>query len=61
MIMDEIYTSPMMLEAHKEVQRLKISDENCSLPRVVAAVMLGSDGLQLGAFSTKKRGYYICG
>ncbi|CAE6538191.1 unnamed protein product [Rhizoctonia solani] len=54
MIMDEIYTSPAMLEAHKEVQRLNISDAKCALPRVVAAVMLGSDALQLGDFSKKK-------
>ncbi|KAG8741835.1 hypothetical protein FRC12_015532, partial [Ceratobasidium sp. 428] len=53
-ISDEMYTSPAMLEAHKEVQQLKIADSSCELPRVVAAVMLGSDGLQLGAFSTKK-------
>ncbi|KDN35424.1 hypothetical protein RSAG8_11601, partial [Rhizoctonia solani AG-8 WAC10335] len=54
MIMDEIYTSPAMLEAHKEVQRLDISDTKCTLPRVIGAVMLGSDGLQLGDFSKKK-------
>ncbi|KAG8732310.1 hypothetical protein FRC11_014512 [Ceratobasidium sp. 423] len=53
-IMDEIYTSPAMFEAHKEVQRLNISDTKCTLPRVVAAVMLGSDALQLGDFSKKK-------
>ncbi|KAG8704510.1 hypothetical protein FRC11_009822, partial [Ceratobasidium sp. 423] len=53
-ISDEMYTSPAMLEAHKEIQRLEIADRNCQLPRVVAAVMLGSDALQLGAFSTKK-------
>ncbi|QRW12580.1 colossin-A [Ceratobasidium sp. AG-Ba] len=53
-ISDEMYTSPAMLDAHKEVQRLEIADSSCRLPRVVAAVMLGSDGLQLGAFSTKK-------
>ncbi|KAG9085750.1 hypothetical protein FS749_004132 [Ceratobasidium sp. UAMH 11750] len=53
-ISDEMYTSPAMLDAYKEVQRLEIADRNCKLPRVVAAVMLGSDGMQLGAFSTKK-------
>jgi hypothetical protein len=53
-IMGEIYTSRVMLDAHKEVQRLNISDQNCKLPRMVAAVMLGSDALQLGMFSTKK-------
>ncbi|CUA69692.1 Colossin-A [Rhizoctonia solani] len=53
-IADEMYTSPAMLEAHKEIQRLEIADHNCRLPRVVAAVMFGSDSLQLGAFSTKK-------
>ncbi|KAG9120430.1 hypothetical protein FRC07_004082 [Ceratobasidium sp. 392] len=51
---DEIYTSPAMIEAHKEVQNLKISDESCKLPRAVAAIMLGSDGLQLGPFSHAK-------
>ncbi|CAE6461675.1 unnamed protein product [Rhizoctonia solani] len=54
MIMDEIYTSPAMLEVHKEVQRLDISDTKCTLPRVVGAVMLGSDALQLGDFSKNK-------
>lgn len=53
-IMGEIYTSRAMLDAHKDVQRLDISDSNCKLPRVVAAIMFGSDALQLGAFSTKK-------
>jgi hypothetical protein len=43
-----------MLDAHKEVQRLEIADKTCKHPRVVAAVMLGSDALQLGAFSTQK-------
>ncbi|KAG9082831.1 hypothetical protein FS749_006541 [Ceratobasidium sp. UAMH 11750] len=52
--MGEIYNSPAMIDAHKEVQKLKISDEKCTLPRVVAAVMFGSDATQLGAFSTKK-------
>lgn len=53
-LFDEIYTSHAMLEAHKEVQRLEISDASCTHPRVVAAVMFGSDALQLGAFSTAK-------
>ena len=53
-IADEMYTSPAMLDAHKEVQRLEIADKTCKHPRVVAAVMLGSDALQLGAFSTQK-------
>jgi hypothetical protein len=53
-IMAEIYTLHAMLEAHRDIQRLDISDQNCKLPRVVAAVMLGSDALQLSAFSTKK-------
>lgn len=50
----ELFTSPAMIEAHREVQRLQISDTKCTLPRVVAALMLGSDGLQLGPFSTAK-------
>ncbi|KAG9079443.1 hypothetical protein FS749_008528 [Ceratobasidium sp. UAMH 11750] len=53
-LMGEIYNSPAMIDAHKEIQKLKISDEKCTLPRVVAAVMFGSDATQLGAFSTKK-------
>ncbi|QRV96818.1 colossin-A [Ceratobasidium sp. AG-Ba] len=53
-IMGEIYNSPAMIDAYKDVQRLKISDENCTLPRVVAAVMFGSDAAQLGPFSTQK-------
>ncbi|KAG8768938.1 hypothetical protein FRC12_005262 [Ceratobasidium sp. 428] len=53
-LMDEIYTSPAMIDAHKEIQKLNISDEKCTLPRVCAAVMFGSDAAQLGPFSTKK-------
>ncbi|KAG9082806.1 hypothetical protein FRC06_004855, partial [Ceratobasidium sp. 370] len=53
-IADEIYTSPAMLEAHKEVQLLEIEDINCTRPRVVAPLMFGSDATQLGPFSTKK-------
>ncbi|KAG9122111.1 hypothetical protein FRC07_001653 [Ceratobasidium sp. 392] len=53
-LMDKIYTSPVMIEAHKEIQQLKISNEKCTLPRVCAAVMFGSDAAQLGPFSTKK-------
>ncbi|KAG9086892.1 hypothetical protein FRC06_002830, partial [Ceratobasidium sp. 370] len=29
----EMYTSPAMIEAHEEVQRLKIADSDCELPR----------------------------
>ncbi|KAJ1299699.1 hypothetical protein OPQ81_005389 [Rhizoctonia solani] len=53
-VIDEIYTSPAMFKAHKKVQELDINDANCMLPHVVAAVMLGSDALQLGDFSKKK-------
>ncbi|KAG9121662.1 hypothetical protein FRC07_002303 [Ceratobasidium sp. 392] len=53
-LMGEIYNSPEMIEEYKEIQKLKISDTKCTLPRVPAAVMLGSDALQLGPFSTKK-------
>ncbi|KAG8698606.1 hypothetical protein FRC12_008574 [Ceratobasidium sp. 428] len=53
-LMGEIYNSPEMIEAHKEIQGLKISDKKCTLPRVCAAVMFGSDALQLGPFSTQK-------
>ncbi|KAG9079421.1 hypothetical protein FRC06_007742, partial [Ceratobasidium sp. 370] len=50
----EMYTSPAMIEAHEEVQRLKITDSDCELPRCVAAFMFASDGLQLGNFSSEK-------
>ncbi|KAH7310394.1 hypothetical protein B0J17DRAFT_634287 [Rhizoctonia solani] len=53
-ILDEMYTLLAMLEVHKEIQQLEIANQNCWLPCVVAAVMLGSNRLQLSTFSTKK-------
>ncbi|KAG8692955.1 hypothetical protein FRC09_010842, partial [Ceratobasidium sp. 395] len=53
-LMDEIYTSPEMMQYHKDIQKLKISDKDCTLPRVCAAVMFGSDAMQLGPFSPQK-------
>ncbi|KAG9118759.1 hypothetical protein FRC07_006565, partial [Ceratobasidium sp. 392] len=53
-IYGEFYTSQMMIDAHKEVQHAKIENAGCTLPRVVGAYMLGSDGLQLGQFSHTK-------
>ncbi|KAF8599346.1 hypothetical protein BDV93DRAFT_449512, partial [Ceratobasidium sp. AG-I] len=50
----EMYSSPAMIDAHKEVQRLKIRDVNCTLPRCVAGFMFASDGLQFGNFSHAK-------
>ncbi|KAJ1299373.1 hypothetical protein OPQ81_011048 [Rhizoctonia solani] len=49
-IFGEIYSSPSMLKAHQEVQRLKIADTECQYPHCVAYMMCGSDGLQFGAF-----------
>ncbi|KAG9093781.1 hypothetical protein FRC06_011376 [Ceratobasidium sp. 370] len=43
----EMYTSPVMIEAHEEVQRLKIADPD-------SAFMFASDGLQLGNFCNEK-------
>ncbi|QRV82607.1 hypothetical protein RhiJN_27833 [Ceratobasidium sp. AG-Ba] len=56
----EMYCSPAMIEAHREVQNLKIKDSNCTLPRCVAGFMFASDGLQLGPF-THMKGWPIFG
>lgn len=50
----EMYSSPAMIDAHKEVQQLKIRDADCTLPRCVAGFMFASDGLQFGNFSNAK-------
>ncbi|KAG8703740.1 hypothetical protein FRC08_002657 [Ceratobasidium sp. 394] len=50
----EMYSSPAMIEAHKEVQTLKINDAGCMLPRCVAGFMFASDGLQFGNFANAK-------
>lgn len=46
----ELYSSPAFLEAHKEIQTARGSDPGCTLPRVVAGLMFGSDGTQLTSF-----------
>lgn len=51
---DEMYSAPTMIQAHQEVQKLKISDSECTLPRCVAAFMLSSDALQFGSFCNVK-------
>ncbi|KAG9120845.1 hypothetical protein FRC07_003499 [Ceratobasidium sp. 392] len=50
----EMYTSPMMINAHREVQLLTIADTTCTLPRCVAAYMFASDGMQFAQFSHVK-------
>ncbi|KAG9091927.1 hypothetical protein FRC06_000322 [Ceratobasidium sp. 370] len=53
-IRDEVYSSPVMMRYHREVQALKIDDPACDLPRCVAAFMFASDGLQFGNFCHTK-------
>lgn len=49
----EIYTSSAFVEAHDELQRSP-KEPGCGLPRVVAALMFGSDSTQLTSFSSAK-------
>jgi hypothetical protein len=51
---DEMYSSPAMVDAHKEVQRLNIRDSECTLPRCVAGFMFASDAIQFGNFCNAK-------
>ncbi|QRV91939.1 hypothetical protein RhiJN_19957 [Ceratobasidium sp. AG-Ba] len=53
----EMYTSPAMLRAHREVQDLKI---DCTLPRCVGAFMFASDGMQFAQFSHVKGWPILC-
>ncbi|KAG8790272.1 hypothetical protein FRC12_012346 [Ceratobasidium sp. 428] len=50
----EMFCSPVMIEAHQEVQTLQIRDADCTLPRCVAGLMFASDGLQFGHFANAK-------
>lgn len=50
-VYDELYSSDAMINAHIELQNLP-PEENCSLERVVAAVMLYSDSTHLASFGT---------
>jgi hypothetical protein len=53
-VRDQIYSSPAMMRAHRDVQALKIEDANCTLPRCVGAWMFSSDGVQFGNFCHAK-------
>ncbi|KAG9097673.1 hypothetical protein FRC06_007313 [Ceratobasidium sp. 370] len=53
----EMYTSPAMIKAHREVQSLNI---DCDLPRCVAAFMFASDGMQFAQFSHVKGWPILC-
>ncbi|KAF7424881.1 hypothetical protein PC9H_010192 [Pleurotus ostreatus] len=50
-VYDEIYTSDAMIDAHKALQ-LQPPEPNCTLERVIAAVMLYSDSTHLASFGT---------
>ncbi|KAG8793420.1 hypothetical protein FRC12_002795 [Ceratobasidium sp. 428] len=56
-LMGEMYNSPAMIRANREVQSLKINVD-CDLPRCVAGFMFSSDGMQFAQFSRVK-GYPI--
>lgn len=49
----KLYTSPVFLDAHREVQELP-AEPGCNLPRVVIAVMFSSDTTQLTSFGAAK-------
>jgi hypothetical protein len=50
-IYDEIYTSTAFIEAYAEIQKLP-AEPNCTLERVVAALMFWSDSTHLANFGT---------
>ncbi|KAG8729295.1 hypothetical protein FRC10_004102 [Ceratobasidium sp. 414] len=56
-LMGEMYTSPVMIKAHREVQNLNI---DCDLPRCVAGFMFASDGMQFAQFSHVKGWPILC-
>ncbi|KAG8739756.1 hypothetical protein FRC12_016207 [Ceratobasidium sp. 428] len=56
-ISGEMYTSPAMIKAHREIQELDI---DCDLPRCVAAYMFMSDGMQFAQFSHVKGWPILC-
>ncbi|KAG8794779.1 hypothetical protein FRC12_021702 [Ceratobasidium sp. 428] len=53
----EMYTSPAMIRAYREVQGLDI---DCDLPRCVAGFMFTSDGMQFAQFSHVKGWPILC-
>jgi hypothetical protein len=56
----EMYTLPVMIRGHQEVQNLAIRDASCTLPQCVAACMFASDGVQFAAFSHVKGWPILC-
>ncbi|KAJ7174906.1 hypothetical protein C8R46DRAFT_1161271 [Mycena filopes] len=50
-IYDEIYSSPAFIKAHEKIQR-QPAESNCTLERVVAALMWWSDSTHLANFGT---------
>jgi hypothetical protein len=50
----EMFWSPKMINAHREVQKLVISDKDCMRPRCIAAWMFSSDAMQFGNFCNAK-------
>ncbi|KJA19277.1 hypothetical protein HYPSUDRAFT_99107, partial [Hypholoma sublateritium FD-334 SS-4] len=47
----ELYTSPVFLETHEEIQALA-GEPGCSLPRVLIGLMFGSDSTHLTSFGS---------
>jgi Plavaka transposase len=52
-VQGELYTSPMFIDAHRELQDAP-GEPGCDLPRVVVALMFWSDATQLTAFGNAK-------
>lgn len=52
-VQGELYTAPAFIEAHQKLQASP-REPGCNLPRVIAALMLASDGMQLTAFGSGK-------
>ncbi|KAI0065337.1 hypothetical protein BV25DRAFT_1799386 [Artomyces pyxidatus] len=56
----ELYTSPAFIDAHRKLQDSP-PEPGCDLPRVVVAMMFGSDGTQLTTFGDAELGpVYLC-
>jgi hypothetical protein len=52
-IQGELYTSPMFMDAHRELQASP-GEPGCDLPRVVTALMFWSDATQLTTFGNAR-------
>ncbi|KAJ2920454.1 hypothetical protein H1R20_g16640, partial [Candolleomyces eurysporus] len=48
----ELYMSPVFREAHEEIQKLHLDDEDCNLERAVVALMFWSDSTSLTSFGS---------